>query len=118
MESNPRIEKSGDIFNGCRTLGRRSIRSTSHFFIDSEQDIACNLHIAQRPLTKGVLFAPSDTDVTGDVRKSRSRPSATNHRYPWEERMKTRFKCPSRIGNQLCFADPCPTNKQVGSTTT
>jgi hypothetical protein len=24
--------------------------------------------VAQRPLTKGVLFAPGDTDVTGDVR--------------------------------------------------
>src|SRR5215510_4136851 len=33
----------------------------------------------KRPLTKGVLFAPSDTDVPGDVRKSRSRPPATNH---------------------------------------
>jgi hypothetical protein len=25
--------------------------------------------VTQRPLTKGVLFAPSDTEVTGDVRK-------------------------------------------------
>ena len=37
-------------------------------YIDSVQGIQCNLHVAQRPLTKGVLFAPGDTDVTGDVR--------------------------------------------------
>ena len=28
------------------------------FYIDSEQNKACSLHVAQRPLTKGVLFAP------------------------------------------------------------
>ena len=44
----------------------------SHFFIDFERDKACNLHVVQRPLTKGVLFASSDTDVTGDSEKSRS----------------------------------------------
>jgi len=44
-------------------------RSISRFFIDFGRDKACNLHVAQRPLTKGVLFAPSDMDVTGE-RKS------------------------------------------------
>jgi len=38
------------------------------FYVDSEGNKACNLHVAQRPLTKGVLFAPGDMDVTGDVR--------------------------------------------------
>jgi hypothetical protein len=43
------------------------------FYIDSEQNKACNLPVAQRPLTKGVLFAPGNTDVTGEVRNPHSR---------------------------------------------
>ena len=43
------------------------------FYIDSEQDMACDLHVAQRPLTKGVLFTPGNTDVTGDVRNPTGR---------------------------------------------
>jgi hypothetical protein len=34
------------------------------FYIDSERNKACNLHVAHRPLTKGVFFAPGNTDVT------------------------------------------------------
>src|SRR5262249_28562626 len=64
------------------------VRSALHFFIDFGRDKACNLHVVQRPLTKGVLFAPSDTGVTGDVRKFRSRPSATNRKRGGEVPMK------------------------------
>jgi hypothetical protein len=37
------------------------------FYIDSVQGIASNLHVAQRPLTKGIPPCPGDMDVTGDV---------------------------------------------------
>ena len=49
-------------------------------YIDSQQNMACNLHVAQGPLTKGVLFAPGNTDVNGDVEKSRAagRQATTN----------------------------------------
>jgi hypothetical protein len=43
------------------------------FYIDSEQNKACNFHVALRPLAKGVLFAPGSTDVTGESEKSRNR---------------------------------------------
>src|SRR6516165_9257361 len=67
-----------------------SLFAGSGFLIDFGLDKACNLHVAQRPLTKGVLFAPGDSDVTGDSEKSRNRPWAAinlnspNPLYPSE----------------------------------
>jgi ketosteroid isomerase-like protein len=60
-------------------LNERSMQRFA-FYIDSEQNKACNLHVAQRPLTKGVLFAPGNMDVTGDVRNPhiRGRSAMTN----------------------------------------
>ena len=60
-------------------LNERSMQRFA-FYIDSEQNKACNLHVAQRPLTKGVLFAPGDTDVTWRREKFRAagRQATTN----------------------------------------
>jgi hypothetical protein len=55
------------ILSTGRRLPEGRTCSTSHFFIDAELDKACNLRVAQRPSTKGVLFAPGDIDVTSDV---------------------------------------------------
>ena len=46
------------------------------FCIDAEQANVCNLHGAQRLLIKRCSTASSDTNVTGDSKKSRSRPWA------------------------------------------
>ena len=43
------------------------MQRVAFFFIDFGRDKACNLHVAQRPLTEGIP-PPGDTDVTGDVR--------------------------------------------------
>ena len=60
-------------------LERRSPGCSIVFYIDAEQANVCNLHVAQRPLIKRRSTASSDTDVTGDSKKSSSRPwAATN----------------------------------------
>src|SRR6516225_3559515 len=64
-------------------LERRSPGCSIVFYIDAEQAKVCNLHGAQRPLIKRCSTASSDTDVTGDSKKSRSRPwAATNLNSP------------------------------------
>ena len=62
----------------------------SYFILTPNRQKVCNLHGAQRPLIKRCSMASSDTDVTGDSKKSRSRPWAAthlnspNHLYPSE----------------------------------
>jgi hypothetical protein len=42
-----------------RFLERRSPGCSIVFYIDAEQAKVCNLHVAQRPLIKGVLLPPA-----------------------------------------------------------
>jgi hypothetical protein len=53
-------------------------------YIDSVQGILCNLHVAQRPLTKGVLFAPRRHGCYWRREKSRAagRQATTNLNSP------------------------------------
>ena len=50
-------------------------RSTCRFYVDAESDKACNSHYRSETFDQGVLSAIGDTDVTGDSKKSRSRPT-------------------------------------------
>jgi hypothetical protein len=54
------------------------------FYIDAEQDMACNLHVVQKPLTKSIPPAPGNMGVTGDLRnpQSRGRSATTNLNSP------------------------------------
>src|SRR6516164_2751152 len=81
---------------GCAVMDISVPGVTADLKIDFGRDKACNLHVAQRPLTKGVLFAPkgvlfapSDIDVTGNVRKSRGSIGGKTIINPQEETMKT-----------------------------
>jgi hypothetical protein len=50
-----------------------------HFFIDFERDKACNLHVAQTPLTKGVLFAPATRMLLATLRNPAAGRQATTN---------------------------------------
>jgi hypothetical protein len=63
-------ERHEPYFRAGSLCGHKTV--ASRFFIDFGREKACILHVAQRPLTKGVLYAPGDTDVTGDSEKSRA----------------------------------------------
>jgi hypothetical protein len=46
------------LFSAGPLCGHKTVGAARRiFFIDFGRDKACNLHVAQRPLTKGVLFA-------------------------------------------------------------
>src|SRR5262245_6001075 len=87
-------------------IGSRTFRCSttlSHFFIDFEKGKACNLHVAQETFDQRCSLRPSDTDVPGDLRKSRSRPPATNHsKTRWEKIMKIRL-----FGTRACRGSRC-----------
>jgi len=91
-------------------VARDDMCSTAHFYIDAEYDSACNLHVAERFLGLCMIFSPA-------TRKNAPDYSATNlPKNPSEETDENPLSsCPCRIGNQLCFADLCPTNKHPGS---
>src|SRR5215471_13244682 len=87
-------------------IGSRTFRCSttlSHFFIDFEKGKACNLHVAQETFDQRCSLHPSDTDVLGDVRESRSRPPPTNHsKTRWEKIMKIRL-----FGTPACRGSRC-----------
>ena len=61
--------------SACRGQGTKTkAKPMQRFFIDIESGKACDLHVAQRPLTKGVPLAPGDTAVTGDPRNPTTGP--------------------------------------------
>ena len=57
---------------------RRSTGCLIVYCIDANRQKMCNLHGAQRPLIKRCSTASSDTDVTGDSKKSRNRAMGGN----------------------------------------
>ena len=66
-------------------------------------------------VSEGVLV-PCNTRIRREVRRRRAH--SNPHSNPPKEIVKIRsVVTPSRVGNQLCFADLCPTNKHTKSAT-
>src|SRR6516162_9061796 len=97
----------------CETT--RDQYGTGSSFIDFDREQGSNVFVPQRPLTKGaVLSAIGDTDVPG-VRNPAADLCTTSPPLGGDNE-KTLGSSPSRIGNQLRFADLRPTKRPGRST--
>src|SRR6516165_12150997 len=88
------------------------------FYIDSEKKKVLQLHVAQRPLTKGVLFASAARMLLATRRNPEEGYSRQTILPPRENNENMPDSCPSRIRNQFCITDLCPTNRYARSTAT